>query len=79
MSIAGPSDPTSCAVQRGGTHLGGYSSSVIPPLRTAQGFHYVPVYKYLTPNGVKNLPGTVFSVSLRDPAHQLTNFSKTTA
>jgi len=45
--IALNAQPISGAVRRGGTQLGRYSSTSIPPLRTAPDVDGVPVYKHL--------------------------------
>ena len=39
----------------GGTQLDRYSSSIIPPSERRRDIRCAPVYKHLTPNGVKNL------------------------
>jgi hypothetical protein len=49
MSIAPDATRTCGAVRSGGTQLGGYSSSIIPSLRTTKGYLLCPSYKHLTP------------------------------
>lgn len=59
MSIALDVQPHLGAVRRSGIQVVLLPLRTIPLLRTAQGFHCVPVYKHLTPSGVKNRTRTM--------------------